>query len=116
MAHIPQIKKALGIDRIRTEYYSWRSKDSHPAAQIDLIIERADHIINLCELKYSKALYAISAVEENKLRNRMADFELETGVREAVHLTFVTTFGLKENIHSSEVQSQVTLDALFEAL
>ncbi len=116
MAHIPQIKKALGIDRIRTEYYSWRSKDSHPAAQIDLIIERADHIINLCELKYSKALYAISAEEEDKLRNRMADFEQETGVREAVHLTFITTYGLKENIHSSEVQSQVTLDALFGAL
>ena len=115
MAHIRQIKKALGIDRIHTEYYSWRSKYSQPAAQIDLIIERADQIINLCELKYSKALYAISASEEVKLRNRMADFEQETGVREAIHLTFITTFGLKDNVHSSDVHSQVTLDALFSA-
>ena len=115
LAHIPQIKKSLGIDRIRTEYYAWRSRQSTPAAQIDLIIERADQIINVCEVKYSKALYAITASEEEKLRNRMADFEQETGVHQALHLTFITTYGLKQNAYASEVQSEVTLYALFEA-
>lgn len=77
MAHIPQIKKALGIDRIRTEYYSWRSKESKPAAQVDLIIERADQIISLCEIKYSRAQYSIDAKEEERLRNRLVDFAEE---------------------------------------
>ncbi len=59
MLHIPQIKKSLGIEQIYTEYYSWRSKCSTPAAQIDLLIERADHLINLCEIKYSQSPYSI---------------------------------------------------------
>lgn len=113
MAHIPQIKQALGISAIRTEYYSWRSRDSKPKAQVDLIIERADQIINLCELKYSRTPYVITAAEEEKLRNRIADFIAETSVRQAVNLTFITTFGLKENTHSSEVVNKLTMDALF---
>ena len=63
MLHIPQIKKRLGIEQIYTEYYSWRSKCSTPAAQIDLLIERADHLINLCEIKYSQSPYTITKEE-----------------------------------------------------
>lgn len=55
MAHIPQVKKAIGVDQIGTEYYSWRSNDPNQRAQVDLIIERADRLINLCEIKYSDA-------------------------------------------------------------
>ena len=75
MSHIPQIKKALGVERIHTEYYSWRSKESETPAQIDLVIQRADHINNICEIKYSKADYSISAEEERRLQNRINDFE-----------------------------------------
>lgn len=113
MAHIPQMKKALGIDRIRTEYYSWRSKESVPAAQIDLLIERADQIVSVCEMKYSRAAYAIDAKEEERLRNRLAVFIEETRAREAVQLVMVTTYGLKDNVHSSEVTAQITMDDLF---
>lgn len=113
MAHIPQIKQALGISGIRTEYYSWRSKESKPAAQVDLIIERADGIVNLCEIKYSRDKYAVSAAEEEKLRNRITDFELETGIRKAVLLTFITTYGLKDNTHSSAIVSRLDMNALF---
>lgn len=113
MAHVPQIKKSLGIDRIHTEYYSWRSKESKPAAQIDLIIERADNVTNLCEIKYSKGPYTIDVQEENKLRNRISDFETETGINTAIHLTLITTFGLKSNAHSSEVTNVILLDDLF---
>lgn len=115
MAHIPQIKEALGIQRIRTEYYSWRSKESVPAAQVDLIIERADQIISLCEIKYSKGAYAIDAKEEERLRNRMTDFADETKIKEAVQLVMITTYGLKENAHSSEVTDRVVLDDLFNS-
>lgn len=115
MAHIPQIKEALGIQRIRTEYYSWRSKESVPAAQVDLIIERADQIISLCEIKYSKGIYSLDAKEEERLRNRITDFTDETKVKEAVQLVLITTYGLKDNAHSTEVNDRVVLDDLFKS-
>ena len=114
MAHIPQIKEALGIQRIRTEYYSWRSKESVPAAQVDLIIERADQIVSLCEIKYSKGIYSLDAKEEERLRNRITDFADETKVKEAVQLVLITTYGLRDNAHSTEVNDRVVLDDLFK--
>lgn len=113
MAHVQQIKQALGIAGIRTEYYSWRSKQSKPAAQVDLIIERADDIVNLCEIKYSRGKYTIDANEEAKLRNRITDFEQETGLKKAIQLTMITTYGLNENAHSYEVAASLDMNALF---
>ena len=115
MHHIPQIKKALHIEGIYTEFYSWRSKYSTPAAQIDLIIERADNIINLCEIKYSIAPYSITKEEELKIRNRLADFQAETGIKKGILTTIITTFGIRPNMHSGVAQVEITLDDLFEA-
>ncbi len=112
MAHIPQIKRALRIDGILTEYYSWRSKTNN--SQIDLIIERADQMTNLCEIKYSTGLYSISKQEDEKLRNRINDFATETGSKSGIFLTLITPFGIKDNSYSSEVTAQVSLDSLFE--
>lgn len=89
------------------------SSQSTPAAQIDLIIERADQVVNVCGVKWSAGPYAITAAEETKLRNRIADFVQETGLRSAVRLTLVTTYGLKPGMHASQVASQVVLDDLF---
>ena len=113
MAHISQIKRALGIDRIAAEYYSWRSKDSFEGAQIDLLIERADRVINLCEVKYSTGRYALTKDEEMKLRIRMGDFVEETGSKYAIFPTLITTFGVKPNTYSGIVQSEVVLSDLF---
>ena len=113
MAHIPQIKRALGIDRIAAEYYSWRSKESVDGAQIDLLIERADRVINLCEIKYSTGRYALTKDEEMKLRIRMGDFVEETGSKYAIFPTLITTFGVKPNKYSGIVQSEVVLNDLF---
>lgn len=113
MAHIPQIKCALGIDRIATEYYSWRSKESSERAQIDLLIERADRVINLCEVKYSTSPYAITKEEDMKLRIRMSDFVAETGTKYAIFPTLITTFGVRQNAYASLVQSEIVLDDLF---
>lgn len=57
--NIHKIKKTLGIDRIHTEYYSWRSRESMPAAQIDLIIDRAENLTNVCEIKYSHLPFSL---------------------------------------------------------
>lgn len=116
MAHIPQIKAALGIDRIATEYYSWRSKTCTPTAQIDLIIDRADQIVNVCEIKFSQGEYLIDAKEEIKLRNRLHAFAVETATRQALHLTLITTYGLNDNAHSSDVTDTIQMDDLFKQL
>ena len=113
MLHIPQIKHQLGIDQIYTEYYSWRSKQSVPAAQIDLLIERADNLVNLCEIKYSQMPYTITKEEDMCIRNRIADFVGETGIRHGVLTTLITTFGLRQSPYSSVVQVQLTMDDLF---
>ena len=113
LSHSEQIKQALGIASISTEISSWRSRKSSPGAQIDLLFDRKDGIINLCEMKYSKAEYVITAKEEAGLRNKIAVFEAETRAKKATHLTMVTSFGVKNNIHSGIINSEVLLDDLF---
>jgi hypothetical protein len=113
LSHSEQIKKALGINAISTEISSWRSRASSPGAQIDLIIDRKDGIINVCEIKYSKSEYLITSREEQRLRNKLSVFEAETRTRKAVHLTMVTTYGIAKNKHAGIVQSEVILDDLF---
>ena len=113
MEHISKIKKALGIHRIGFEYYTWRSKESKPAIQIDLIFERSDQIINLCEIKYCRTKYSIDIEEEEKLSSRAYAFEHETKAKAAVHQTLITTYGLNTNIHSSEIADVITMNDLF---
>ena len=114
MGHIPQIKQALGITGIGTEYYSWRSKESSEGAQVDLILERADRVINLCEIKYSTEQYALDKDEDLKIRNRMGDFKAETETKYAVLPVLVSTYGMKRNSYSGGIHWQVTMDELFE--
>ena len=113
--HIKQIKQALGISGVQTLACSWRSKgdDSKNGVQIDLLIDRKDETINLCEMKYSKDKFEITSSEEQKLTARLDTFRAETGTRKSVLLTLITTNGLKHNIHSGIVQSEVTLEDLF---
>ena len=113
MLHIPQIKHFLGIDQIHTEYYSWRSKVSKPAAQIDLLIERADNLVNLCEIKYSQMPYTITKEEDMRIRNRMADFVAETGIKSGIITTMITTFGVRLTQYAALAQVQITMDDLF---
>ena len=114
MAHIPQIKKALRIDGIGTEYYAWRSKAKNDKTQIDLIIERADKMINLCEIKYSEGAYLLDKEEAAKIRKRRAAFVEQTGTRCGILPTLITANGASQNSYVSEMAFQLTLDDLFE--
>jgi hypothetical protein len=114
MTHVTQIKKALGIDRISTKFYSWRSKESQLKAQIDMILDRADGIINLCEMKYSDAEFSMNNAETIKLSNRAASFKQETGAKGALWPTLITTYGLKDGMHSSTFVETLTMDDLFK--
>lgn len=116
--HIPQIKVALGIQGVNSSVYSWRTtpNELHDGAQVDLLIDRKDGVINLCEMKFSDDEYAFDSNQERKLRNRRTAFKLDTKTTKSVHITLVTTYGLRKNSHSNIVQSVVNLDNLFVLL
>lgn len=115
MAHTQQIKAALGIAGVLSNVYSWRKEadETSDGAQIDLLIDRKDQVVNLCEMKYSLSEFVIDAEYEQKLRNKKSAFINATNTRKAVHLTMVTTFGIKANAHSGIVQNEITLEDLF---
>lgn len=118
MEHIDQIKKKLGISGVATSVYSWRSrsaeKGNERAAQIDMVIERADNTINLCEMKFSEDEYVISKDYDKMLRNKIVRFQEETKSRKSIQLTFVTSYGLKKGMYAGIAQNEVVLDDLFE--
>jgi hypothetical protein len=117
LAHVPQIKRALGIGGIASNVYSWRSRAYHTdrhGAQIDLIIDRADQVINLCEMKFSTQEYRLDKEEMEKLHRRRALFAEETNTRKAMHLTMITTYGLEHNAYWGEIQKEITADNLMK--
>ena len=112
----PADKAALGISGVETSESSWRCVSDDPdvrGAQIDLVIERGDRVVNLCEIKFASEKFAIDADYAVRLREKVGAFKRETGTRDNCHLTFVTTYGLRRNSHCGIVQSEVTLDDLF---
>jgi hypothetical protein len=82
----------------RFEYYAWRSQNSQPAVQIDLVIDRADGIVTICEMKYSKDDYSLSEKEYKSIVRRMETFQKETGHKGGVQVSVVTTYSLSESI------------------
>ena len=114
--HQRQVKRALGIDGVQAEVYPWHTKgDTATAgAQIDMLIDRADRVMNLCEMKFTQGDFVITKDYDERLRNKLQTLLTATGKRN-VQVSLVTTFGLKMNMYSSRVQRVVTLDDLFGA-
>lgn len=114
VAHIGQIKRALHLDAMAVQTYSWRSKRTREkGAQIDIIIDRADKMINVCEVKFCQGPYSLDKAEYEKLLNRMHAFANETGTRSGLYLTMITTEGLADGMYAKNIMSQVVLDDLF---
>ena len=114
--HIPQIRAALGISGVLTDVYSWRAKcgeSGEKPVQVDMLLDRGDNRVDLCEMKFSGGDYEIDAAENRKLAERVETFRRQTKTRKGVRVVMVTSFGLKCNKYSGNVQSVVTLDDLF---
>ena len=69
--------------------------------------------MNICEIKYAREPYTISAEEENRLMIRQQNFRMETETRQGIQLSFITPYGVNNNSHKANVVSEVTLDDLF---
>ena len=119
MDHISQIKQKLGISGVLTDESSWFAKEDEEkgiekGAQIDLVIDRKDHVINICEIKFSSDIFIIDASYSKSLRSKVEVFRRATLTKKTLNLTMVTTFGVKQNKYSGMVNQQVILDDLFE--
>lgn len=113
--HIPQIKKKIGISGVLSEESVWRIKGNEDfrGAQIDLIIDRSDHVIDLCEIKYSEKEFLIDKEYEDNLRNKREVFREQTKTRKTIQFVMITSFGVKQNKYSGMISNQVVLDDLF---
>jgi uncharacterized protein len=118
LKHIQNIKKALGILGISTVESGWRyqpKKGSHKlGAQIDLVIDRADKCINLCEMKYSEEEFTLDKPYAETLQKKKIVFREQMKTHKTLFTTMITTYGVKKNAHClSIVDQQLTMDNLF---
>jgi AAA+ ATPase superfamily predicted ATPase len=116
LKHTLQIKHAIGISGILTEESAWRFAPGKAGkgAQIDLLLDRQDACINICEAKFSTSEYTIEKAYAVELNDKLAIFKTQTKTRKTLFLTMVTTFGTKDNQYkTSLVQNEVIMDDLF---
>ena len=107
--HVQQAKQALGIAGVLTQEYGWKSAD----AQIDLLIDRQDDVINLCEMKfYQSSVIGLESLSEELVRKREV-FTQQTSCRKAVFITLITTYTKKEQANTYDIQNILTINDLF---
>ncbi len=119
LKHISHIKQALGIGSIVAQSSSFFKKGNNEeqGAQIDLVIDRNDHVVNLLEMKFYNETYTITKEYAAQLRRKSSVFRLATGTKKHLAWVFVTTFGVSPNTNSQElVTAEVTLEDLFMPL
>lgn len=109
LQHLDQIKKALGFGAVISTAHSWASR----GAQIDLLIDRNDNVINVCEMKYSKGKYALKDEDIEKMQNRVNRLQEETGTTKTIHQTLITSYGLTPGSDTHTIRSMLTMDDLF---
>jgi len=115
--HEAQIKRALGIGNVHTTSSMWRyhAKTGEQGAQIDMLIDRADNCINICEMKFSIAPYEITKAYAKDIQNKIMTFRTATHTRKTLFVTMVTTYAVTNaGNYAGLVQSGVTMDALFK--
>jgi uncharacterized protein len=117
LMHTDQIKAALGISGVFTQHSSWKFKgnDALTGAQIDMVIDRADQIIHICEAKFTKENFAINNTYAEQLRLRKSIFKQATETKKAVFTTLLTTYpALKNKYYLAEIDNEITMDKLFD--
>lgn len=115
--HIPQIKQAMGIAGVATQCYSWKAKGDalSSGTQIDMVLDRRDNIINICEMKFSKGEYTITKDYAMALNNKVERFIESTKNKKTILLTMITTNGVVHNEYWNQIQCDITADELFNA-
>ena len=111
--HIRQLKYALGISGVETREYGWQSALPGLQAQVDLLIDRKDGVIHLCEMKCTDEPYVLSKEEYDQLQRRLSVFIQEVQPKKAVHLTLISANGIQPGKYNHVAQNLLTGDDLF---
>lgn len=119
LKHTQEIKAALGIAGVYTEESIWRfvpgKSDQDTGTQIDLLLDRNDFCISICEMKFSTTEFSIDKNYAKELNHKIDTFQEKTKTKKALFLVMVTTFGTKDNIYKMGlVQNDITLEDLFK--
>lgn len=116
--HIDKIKEALGISGVQTSVNSFlhkKNKVYEKGFQIDLLIDRKDDVINICEMKFYAEEFSISSDYAKNLRTKKEGLKAVTGTKKMIHFTFITSFGVLENQNKTDlVDNDFQLDIFFE--
>lgn len=115
LLHTRQIKAALGISGIMANLFSWHVKktEEHPGVQIDLLISRADNIINVCEMKYAPGGYRLTSEELKKIHNRVGVLQMYLPHSKFAQPVLITSNGVLRNKNSDEIHLKVEGEQLF---
>ena len=112
--HIKQIKAALGISGVSSKQSAWSKRDDdNDGTQIDLLIDRNDNVINMCEIKFYGDDFTVGKDYYRIILHRQELLSNEIPKRTAIHSTLITTFGLTYNEYSGVFSNVITLDELF---
>jgi len=115
--HLPQLKTALGIGGVYTEASAWKyvsKKAGETGAQIDMLLDRQDHCINLCEMKFGKDVFTIDKRYAAELENKIRVFTRQTKTKKTIFPTIITPFGVTKNEYYTKlIQSEVKARELF---
>ena len=113
LSHIAQIKHALGVAAVKTTYFPWASTAASSGAQVDLVIERADSVIDLCEVKYTDEPLVVTADLVQSLKHKLSVFRMESKTKSTVHSVLISANGLESGGHGRDVSAFVSGDDLF---
>lgn len=116
LLHTRQIKAALGISGIMANIFSWHitKTDEHPGAQIDLLIDRADNIVTVCEMKYAANGYTLTATEAEKINTRLRVYSMYKPAKKGLQFVMITSNGLAGNKPGLTIHQHLTADCLFQ--
>ena len=116
--HIPQIKMALGISGVVTNVYSWSIGPSFEGAgdgaQIDMLIDRADNMVNICDMKFSKKEYVVTLEDSKSMANKAERFSQTEGNGKSISLTMITVNGIAKVGHWGDIHNSITSEDLFK--
>ncbi len=114
--HMEQIKKGLGISAVRSEVWSWakRGDDTEKGAQIDIVIDRNDRVISLCEIKFYSHEYELKKSDDEDLKRKVSVFREETKTNKTIQVVLITTYGVRKNKYSNYVGRVIDMDIFFE--
>jgi len=108
--HVQNIKKALKCDQIESLNFSWNNQQ----AQVDLVIDRKDNVVMLCEIKFYNDIFYFDEAYAQKIRKKENEFKRETNTKKAVHTIMLSTYGITGAQALGLVSKSLKMDVLFD--